>query len=264
MNFGDLANQAKKFLVDNAPTILTGAAAVGVVGTAYLTGRATFKAAEVLKKAEYFSEAENGRPLTSKEKAQLCWRLYLPAAAMGALTISALISSNRIGNNRAAGLAAAASLSARAFEQYKDKVKEKFGENKSREVRDELAQDQVNTNPPSQQFVMMGTPGKVLCLDAWTKRYFWSTMETIKKAQNDIDYKALHDDYPSLTDFYQRIGLEPTAASDNLGWTSDNRPEVLFSATLAEPHEGQGTIPVMVITYVNEPMPNHWKPSSGY
>lgn len=256
MTFADLLNQGKKFVSDNAPTILAAVGAVGVVGTAYLTGKATFKAAQIL--------AEESPHLTTQEKVKLCWKHYMPAAGVGALTIAAIVGSNKIGSNRAAGVAAAYSLSTKAFREYKEHVKEKFGENKEREVRDELAQKKVNENPPSQAFMMMGTPGKVPCLDAWTKRYFWTSMETVKKAQNDIDYKALHEGYPSLTDFYHAIGLEPTAASDTVGWTSSNRPEVMFSATLAEPFEGQGTIPVMVISHMNEPQPNYWKPSAAY
>lgn len=269
MDFANLVNQGKKLLSDNAPTILAGVGTLGVVGTAYLTGKATFKAYEVLQ-AEKLRQAEvngvavrdpNQVLLTPQEKVKLCWRLYLPAAGVGALTIASIVMSNRISTNRAAGVAAAYSLSTKALKEYKDHVKEKFGENKAREVQDEVAQKQVSENPPSQQFMMMGPPGKVPCLDMWTKRYFWSTMETIKRAQNDIDYKALHDGYPSLTDFYHAIGLEPAAASDSVGWTNSNRPEVMFSATLAEPFEGQGMIPVMVISHVNEPQPNYWKPS---
>lgn len=256
MNFAELVNQGKKFVSDNAPTILAVVGAVGVVGTAYLTGKATFKAAQIL--------SEESPHLTTQEKVKLCWKHYMPAAGVGTLTIVAIVGSNKISSNRAAGVAAAYSLSTKAFKEYKEHVKEKFGENKERETRDELAQKKVNENPPSQAFMMMGTPGKVPCLDAWTRRYFWTSMETVKKAQNDIDYKALHEGYPSLTDFYHAIGLEPTAASDTVGWTSSNRPEVMFSATLAEPFEGQGTIPVMVISHMNEPQPNYWKPSATH
>lgn len=264
MTFADLVNQGKKFVSDNAPTILATVGAFGVVGTAYLTGKATFEAAKLIENQNKFLAKPGLPPMDAKAKAKLCWRLYIPAAGVGALTIAAIVSSNKISSNRAAGVAAAYSLSTKAFKEYKEHVKEKFGENKEREVRDELAQKKVNENPPSQAFMMMGTPGKVPCLDAWTKRYFWTSMETVKKAQNDIDYKALHEGYPSLTDFYHAIGLEPTAASDTVGWTSSNRPEVMFSATLAEPFEGQGTIPVMVISHMNEPQPNYWKPSSVY
>lgn len=264
MTFADLVNHAKKYATDNSHVILAGIGVAGVAATAYLTGKATFEAAKVIENHNKSLAKPGLPPLDTKAKAALCWRLYIPAAGVGVLTIAAIIGSNRISANRAAGMAAAYSLSERAFKEYKGHVKTKFGENKEREVRDELAQKNVDENPPSQSFLMMGTPGRVTCLDAWTKRYFWCSMETIKKAQNDIDYKALHDGYPSLTDFYHAIGLEPTSASDQVGWTNTNRPEIMFTATLAEPFEGQGTIPVMVISHVNEPQPNYWKPSSAY
>lgn len=258
MTFADLINQGKKILSDNAPAILAGVAALGVVGTAYLTGKATFEAAARL--------AEESPHLTTKEKAKLCWRLYLPAAGVGALTITSIVMSNQISTNRAAGVAAAYSLSTKALKEYKEHVKEKFGENKAREVQDELAQKKVNENPPSGDILVVGV-GKILCKDAWTGRYFHSTMETIKGAQNDINYQALAGEFPSLTDFYHAINspqLRPTISSDSVGWNDQNKLELMFSATLVEAVEGQGMVPCMVVSFANEPQPNYWKPSATY
>lgn len=255
MTFGDLAEKARKFATDNAPTILTVVGAVGVAGTAYLTGKASFKAAQIL--------GEESPHITPKAKVKLCWRLYIPAAGVGALTIAAIVGSNRIGTNRAAGLAAGVSLSQKAFKEYKEHVREKLGEKKEREVRDEIAQKEVNENPPSRDMLILA-PGKVLCKDSWTGRYFHSTMETIKKAQNDINYQALAGEFPSVTDFYHAIGspeLRPTGASETFGWNDQNKLELLFSAVLTEPVEGQGMMPCMVISFLDEPKPNFWKPS---
>lgn len=264
MTFAELVNHGKKFVTDNAPTILATVGAVGVVGTAYLTGKATFEAAKLIENQNKFLAKPGLPPMDAKAKAKLCWRLYLPAAGVGVLTIAAIIGSNKIGTNRAAGLAAAYSLSERGFKEYKEHVKEKFGENKEREVRDELAQKQVNQNPPSPELIVL-PQGRVLCKESWTGRYFHSTMEALKGAQNDINASALAGEFPSLTDFYHKVNssqLRPTQASDAVGWNEQNRLELMFSATLAEPVEGGGLVPVMVISFAEEPKPNFWKPSA--
>ena len=48
MKFDALAKTAEKFVIDNSPAILSGLAVAGVVSTAYLAAKASFKAALVI------------------------------------------------------------------------------------------------------------------------------------------------------------------------------------------------------------------------
>jgi len=224
-----------KFVTDNSPSILTAVGVVGTVSTAVLTGRATFHASHILQEEEERLERMGEEPLEPKEVVQLVWTLYIPALVSCGFTIAAIVLSNRISNSRAAALAAAYSLSDKAFDDYKAKVKEKIGEHKERTVRDEIAQEQVDNKPASnEKIVQTSNGGDVLCFDAFTGRYFLSDMETLRKAENEVNHTIIHHMYASLSDFYDIVGLPRTQFSDDVGWNADRMIELVFSTTIAD------------------------------
>lgn len=242
MKLGILAKRAGKLANDNSPAILTAIGLTGTVMTAYLTGKASFKAAEIISEAEGHSslphpETNEEIPvkfdeLEFKEKFELTWKLFVPAVGTGILTLACIIAANHIGTRRAAALASAYTISEKAFAEYKDKVIEKVGEKKEQGVREELAQDRVNQSPPSREVILAS--GDVLCCDLYTMRYFKSDMESLRRSVNDLNRQLLHDGYASLTDFYDKIGLPKTTESDEVGWTSDTEMDVEYSTTLTD------------------------------
>lgn len=228
-----LAKQVEKLAADNSPLILTAIGVTGTITTAVLTGKATIKAVRLID-----SEYQNNRNdadyvLEPKEKARLAWKLYIPPVAVGTLTVVSIIGANRIGTRRAAAMAAAYAVSQEAFNEYRDKVVEKIGDLKERNIRDDLAQDRVNKNPVENNTIVITNGGNVLCYEQYTGRYFQSDMETLKKAQNDLNYQVNNSYYASLSDFYDLIGLERTTESDEVGWNSNELLELHFSTTLA-------------------------------
>jgi hypothetical protein len=235
--------QAIKLLSDNAPTILTSLGVTGTVATAALSARGAFRAGEIIR-----AENEN-RELTPKEKVKLTWKEFIPAAGVGALTVTCIIGLNRVGMRRAAALAAAYSLSEKAFEEYKSKVVERIGEQKEQRLRDDLAQDQVTRNPLSANEVIMTGNGDVLCYDAITGRYFMSQVESIRRAENDINHQILTQNFASLYNFYELIGLPGTPFSHEMGWDVDKLMEVKFSAVISE--DGR---PCISINYKVDPL----------
>lgn len=234
MTLTAIAKQVEKFTIDNSPGILTAAGVVGTATTAVLVGKASFKAAEIIAEEQRLHNLEEkSHDYTTKEKARFVWKLYIPAAGSGLLTVGAIIAANQIGTRRAAAMAAAYTISEKAFSEYREKVVEKLGENKEQAVRDEIAQDRVRANPPGDQEVLIIT-GQVLCYDGHSGRYFNSDMETLKGAQNNVNYKVLNNSYASLTDFYDEIGLSKTNESDEIGWNCDKMLELEFSTVLSE------------------------------
>lgn len=225
---------SQKFVADNSPAILTGIGVLGTLTTAFLTGKAAFKASELILDEEYGSRIQGDpRPLEPREKIELVWREFVPAAGVAVMTITCIIGATRIGNRRAAALAAAYGITERAFTEYKEKVIERIGPAKEQSVRDEIAQDRVRANPATTQVIITGN-GEVLCYDAYTGRYFNSTMETIKKAQNLVNYRVNNDFYASLSDFYEAVGLPTTTMSDEVGWNANKLLEIRFSTTMSE------------------------------
>lgn len=237
--------QTIKMLSDNAPTILTAIGVTGTVMTAALTGRASFRAAEIIR-AE-----EEQRDLEPKEKIKLTWKEFIPAIGVGAITITCIVGVNRIGMRRTAALAAAYSLSEKAFDEYKTKVVERFGDSKEQRLRDDIAQDQVNRSPLGKNEVVLTGNGDVLCYDSITGRYFLSQVESIRRAENDINRQILTTDYASLYNFFELVGLPATPYSHEVGWNLDDNLDIKFSAVIAE--DGR---PCISINYSVTPLRN--------
>jgi Family of unknown function (DUF6353) len=230
----------------NSTSLLTGMAVSGVVSTAYLTARATFKAAKIIEQEDRIRVGEEkavssrlaqvyrggSMPMTTKEKIKLVWPYYVAPVGVGATTIAAIVLANHEASKKIAALTAATGVSERMLQEYKEKVLEKLGENKEQQLRDELAQDRVNKNPPPKE-VIIATGGDVLFFDVTTGRYFMSSVETVKQAQNKINYDIINHMYASLSSFYDEIGLPPTPFSDQVGWNADNLIEVKFSTVMS-------------------------------
>ena len=115
-----LVRQGKFLLNENSRTILTGVGVVGTVTTAYLSGRATFKAAQILekeklelaKKADGLDNGEHPKPidLTRFEKIKKVWHLYIPPFVSAATTITCIIVANKIASKKIAALGIAAGI----------------------------------------------------------------------------------------------------------------------------------------------------------
>lgn len=261
-----MISKAGKFLSDNSPVIFTAIGVTGAATTAYLTGKASFKAARVIAEAEadgerrVFTEPlkpgdpDPGDPLSTKAKVALVWTLYIPAAVSGVLTIGSMICATQIGTRRAAALASAYKLSEQAWAEYKGKIIETIGEKKEQKARDQIAQEQVSKNPIGVREVIITGNGDVMCYDAASGRYFKSDMPSLKKAQNDLNFQILSTNFASLSDFYDLIGLGRTEESDELGWNSDNLLELDISTVMSE-----NDIPCLSIKFNRRPVRSYFR-----
>lgn len=251
--------QRAKFLVnENSATILTGMGVAGTVSTAYMTGRATFKAAKILEKEQLLiasEEKENTdapRVLTLPSKIKLVWRLYIPPVVVGASTIASIIMANRFASKKIAALTIASGISDRALQEYKEKVAQRLSENDRTKVRDEIAQDRVSKNPPNGREIILAGTGEVLCYDMVTGRYFQSSVEEIKRAENKINHQLLNYMHASLSEFYDEIGLPPTSYTDSVGWNLNNRLEVVFSTVMSTDQR-----PCVAIDFLHPPVADY-------
>ena len=258
-----LANKAryvKLFVNENSTTILTGIGVVGTITTAYLSGSASFKAARLLEEEKMTRDAlfSNGgvesekNQITYLQKIKYCWRLYIPPVLTAAATVTAIIFANKIASKKIAALAIAGGLSDRALQEYKQKVVDRWGENKARDIHDEIAQDRVDGMPVGGREVILAGSGDVLCFDMLTGRYFTSSVEEIKRAENKVNHELNNFMSASLSEFYSEIGLPPTTYSDNVGWNGNNQVEVQFSTTMSSDNR-----PCIAIDFANAPIPEY-------
>lgn len=254
MTISSLLRRFEKLAVDNSPIILTTIGVVGTLTTAYLTGRATVKAVEVLSYAEKGERLGARSKIELKEKVKLVWKEYIPPFVTGALTVAAIVTSNRVSSRRAAALAVAYSISERTFEEYRAKIVEKLGPRKEEAARDEIAQEAFSKAQQNSREVLVAGNGEVLCYDLYTGRTFLSDVETMRQAQNDINHQIIHEMSASLTDFYYKIGLSSTAISDEVGWNVDRLLELRFTSVLTEQNK-----PAVAVGFHVSPIRNYHK-----
>lgn len=212
----------ERTIANNSSTILTGVGVAGVFATGFLSVKATFKAAQLIQEEEV-------ELADLRTKANLVWKEYIPTTIVATTTVAAIIFANRVSNRRAAALALAYTVTEKAYDEYRDKVLSKFGSQKEEFVRSEIARERVNRT--STEVIMTGG-GDVLCFDSFTGRIFHSDMETLRRAENDINAMIISDFYASLSDFYSIIGLPSTSYSDEVGWNTDKMLKLRYSASL--------------------------------
>jgi hypothetical protein len=261
-----LQQKAGQFLANNASGLLTAGGVVGVGVTAVLTGRASFKAAEIIREknamnmyhARVAAEAEEDDlilipDLTKRQMAMMVWPQYIPPVIVGTATIASIVMANRVSAKRAAALAVAYGISETRLQEYKTKVQEKFGITKERGVRDDIAQERVTNNPPTKEVIVVGN-GDVLCFDSISGRYFHGSVEVIKSAENKINAELFQNQYVSLSDFYDLIGLPPTAFSEEVGWNTQSMEpfQISFSTTTTPDNR-----PCLVLDYSSVPKPDY-------
>lgn len=235
------------FVTRNSPVLLAIAGGVGVVATAYLTANAALKAERC------FIYADEEPPSNAQAYIKAHWRLYIPAITVGSLTIAAIVGSNHIWSKRVTGAIAAYTIAEKAFDEYKEKVIEKIGEKKEEVVRSEIAQKHISETHEQSKLIITND-SEVLCYESFSGRYFKSSMEELKKAQNDINYQIINGWYASLTDFYDLLGLPSISQSDDLGWNAEKLVELQFGTVLSD--DGR---PCIAIEFLHMPLYNYYR-----
>jgi len=252
--FKNLSNRAAKFVADNSPSILTSIGITGTVITAVLSGKASFKAATVIRDMEDADGYAEDDFVRLQCRLRIIWPFYVPTVISGATTILAIAFASHVGTRRAASIAAAYAISERTFEEYQNKVIEKIGAKKEQSVRDSVAQSRIDANPVNNREVIVTGTGEVLCYDSFTGRYFQSSMEILRRAENDINFSIINDMYASVTDFYNKVGLPRTSFSDEIGWKDGQKFKLDVSASISD--DGR---PCIHISFATGPVRDYYK-----
>jgi hypothetical protein len=226
-----LAKSTRSFLVKHSPEILTAVGVTGMIATTVMAVKVTPKASRLLEDLQ----AQKSEPLTKAEVVKSCWKYYIPAFVTGAASVTCLIGANSISMRRTAALAAAYQISETALTEYRDKVIETIGEKKEKVVREQIDKDHIESNPVSNNDVIVTKAGTTLCYDSLSGRYFESDIEIIKKAINELNRRMTYDTYISLNEFYDELDLSHTIMGDDLGWHIDGGLiEVYFTSQIAD------------------------------
>lgn len=246
----NIAEKTQHLVKAKSPQILTALAVAGLVGTVVLAVKATPQATEDI----YDAKHEKGEELTAVETVQVAWKHYVPATATGLVAIACIVGANTVNTRRQAALMSLYGVTERAFNEYKEKVVQEIGDKKEQVVRDAIAQDHIDAAPPVESRIVDTGFGNTLCRDEYSGRYFRSSMERLRKAEIDLNFKILHEDSVSLNEFYTLLNLEPTKVGDELGWNTDRQLELDITSGISSDGE-----PVLVVDYRVNPTEGYYK-----
>lgn len=240
--------RASKRVMYEMPLITTAAAIAGTVGVAVLASKAGVQAHQVLRLEEHHRKTTGKEPMTWQDKTKMTWKFYVPTAITVCLTAASVIALNRVGYRRAAAATALYTSTKQIYDEYRKSVEESVSPETAQEIKEKATQKRVDRSKNSSTEVII-TGDEVLFMDSYSGRYFKSTVEDIRSYVNDINAEVIGSLYASLTEFYDKIGLEPTASSDEVGWNSDALMQVDFEAAMAENNR-----PCLVVNYTPFPV----------
>lgn len=198
-----------------SPTILSCIAAIGTVATAVLAVKATPKAIEYIQMNTGYNHDGVMEVPSKEEIVKATWKNYIPAAAVGLGTIVCILSANGLNRKQQATITSAYVLLENAYKEYKNKLKDIYGEETDTEVRKAVAKDNYTGDPDV-------TDGKLLFYDEYSNQYFERTMEEVIDAEYHLNREFILEGDVKLNKFYELLGLPETELGAVVGWDSES------------------------------------------
>lgn len=216
----------KSWLQRSSPTVLTCLGASGVVVTSILAVRATPKALRKIQQDSRINHDGNPNAYTKIEAFKSAWVYYVPATAVGTATIICIFGANILSRHQQAAITSAYALINNTYQDYKDKVKELYGEETHQKIIDSIAKEtckDVYISSPgfcgssSLDFDEHDSKDNRLFYDVFSKRYFESSVVRVIEAEYHLNRNWWIGN-ACLNDFYELLGLEPVDGGNELSW----------------------------------------------
>lgn len=233
-------------LEEKAPHLLFGAGVVGFGATVVVSCRATLKLDNVLIKAQrdlerinkgveelpdVYSEQDRVKDVATVyvRTTVAVAHLYAPAILIGSASIAALTKSHDILSKRNAALTAAYAAVNTAFNEYRERVVDKYGDDIDRELRYGVEEVEVlNEKTGKKKKIKQISPGE----PSMYARFFdsgsisWSKDPEVnyvfvranQRYANDL---LLSRGHVFLNEVYDMLGLKRSTAGSIVGWVMD-------------------------------------------
>ena len=160
-----MGQDASNFISKNRAQIASGVSIVGTIVSNVLSTRAGAKSARSIDA----KAVELGRPLTTKEKVQLCWTNHIvPGATAVGSCVSAVYSNNQHVKNFNRAATAYAGIK-KLYDSAQKATREVLGEKKSAELQDKVNQKYIEEHPEVKKKMIEAGPNP----DPSTMRKFW-------------------------------------------------------------------------------------------
>lgn len=251
------AGKAEFTIKKNSPEILLGAGIVGFVGTIVLACRATCRADEVLefhrKKIKDINDAKEiadadpegemsydieiyrqDKAIRYLKTTGSLAKLYAPTVAVGTLSLACILTSRNIMQKRYLGVVAAYNGLSAAFEEYRKRVRDEYGEGLDKHFRygttyEELPVYDENGKKTKEKEKVEKTETEMVVPNDDTCRFFdssnpnWDKNPTFSmmwlRGQQNILNDILHTrGHVFLNEVYDALGFPHTPQGAVLGW----------------------------------------------
>lgn len=202
-----LGKKIFSYVRKHGATLLSIAAAAGVVVTAVETAKATTKAQKLI-------DMNQAEPMTKPEIVRDCWKYYIPAAVVGAGTIACIFGSNGLNKKSQKELMAAYIAVQQTYSAYRKKVAERVGEEEEHDICKEVNEEAKDTNGDAIR----------LFYEPNSKRYFHATLAQVIEAAYRFNRALALDGYVSVNEWCDYLGADEltiTPEGDLTGWCID-------------------------------------------
>lgn len=262
--FSNVSFKMKK----HSPEILMVAGVAGVVVSAVMACKATLKVNAVVDETkekmdkiheaeekgvtdageDYFKEdAKKDTVIVYAQTSLKLAKIYAPAVAIGALSITSILASNNILRKRNVALAAAYATVDKSFKEYRNRVIEKFGQEVDRELKYNIKAEKVTATEVDEEtgkekkvkkntFVVnpsdvsgyarffekytVDEDGNSILNPHWEPNNEYNIM-FIKAQENYANDLLKAKKRLFLNDVYEMLGLPRTKAGQVVGWVYD-------------------------------------------
>lgn len=232
---------AQAFILRNSHHILTGLALLGVGASVALSVRAD--------RIMHEWDIDEFKQLTKEQRIKLYARIYGPPAIVILTTGVCIVGAHSISVKRESSLLLAYEGTRQMYDRYRVATQDRLGPEEK-----EIANNAASMAEPVPRETIIYGEGDCLFYDAYSGRYFKSTVNKIDRVVNELNYTLLREMCVSLNEFYAGIGLEGISLGDQLGWNEQRQIEVHYGSRVTE--EGRACI---VLDFVIEPTERWYK-----
>ena len=211
------------FLNKNGTTILT---TIGVVSEA-IAIHEMYKAADEIKQA--IADVDEMEITSKPEELWLKTKAIAKPAAPTVLWFTfgagCIAASHKADSKKIAALTSAYEFSESYRREYVNKVKEKLGEKKAKEIDDEFYEEQAKKNMPSgphDSAICLTGKGDQLYYDEQSGRFIRTCPQHLEKCKIDISHQVYVNNYASVNDWYCLLNIPTCGFGDKAGWNSEH------------------------------------------
>lgn len=183
-----MGQEAKQKIVDNRANILTGVSVLGTIATGVVSA---FSGAKAARKIDA-KAAELQRPLTTKEKAALCWKDFILPAGTVITSSASSITSNRIQAGDIARLTTDVAVVTKAYNEFKKATNEVVNEKQQQQIKDTIAEEKRRQMDPAVTNRLvdpeMGMGRAQLFVDGFSGVQFFATVDKVRLAESKLQH----------------------------------------------------------------------------